>query len=88
MARAGTPGRAHMFLQARLVQEFRSAERVDPLVLEAVRALMPWQPVSIDTLATHLALSASQLRRRCLHVVEWLLRSSSGRCGSVLPRHP
>jgi AraC-like DNA-binding protein len=43
--------------------------RVDPLVREAVTALMPWHPVSIDTLATHLALSASQLRRRCLHSV-------------------
>jgi AraC-like DNA-binding protein len=30
---------------------------------------MPWHPVNIDTLATHLALSASQLRRRCLQSV-------------------
>jgi AraC-like DNA-binding protein len=30
---------------------------------------MPWHPVNIDTLAGHLALSASQLRRRCLHAV-------------------
>jgi AraC-like DNA-binding protein len=42
---------------------------VDPLVGEAVSALMPWHPVSIDTLAAHLAVSASQLRRRCLHAV-------------------
>jgi AraC-like DNA-binding protein len=42
---------------------------VDPLVGEAVKALMPWHPVNIDTLATHLALSASQLRRRCLQAV-------------------
>ena len=42
---------------------------MDPLVREAVQALMPWHPVNIDTLATHLALSASQLRRRCLHAV-------------------
>jgi AraC-like DNA-binding protein len=69
MARAGTPERALMFLQAYLVQEFRRAAGVDPLVREAVQALMPWQPVNIDTLATHLALSASQLRRRCLHAV-------------------
>ena len=65
MARAGTPERALMFLQAHLVQEFRSAVCVDSLVGEAVQALMPWHPVDIDTLATHLALSASQLRRRC-----------------------
>jgi AraC-like DNA-binding protein len=31
--------------------------------------LMPWHPVNIDALANHLALSASQLRRRCLHAV-------------------
>jgi AraC-like DNA-binding protein len=69
MAGAGAPERALMFLRAHLVQEFRGAVRVDPLVGEAVKALMPWHPVNIDTLATHLALSASQLRRRCLHAV-------------------
>jgi AraC-like DNA-binding protein len=69
MARAATPERALMFLQAHLLQEFRRAGRMDPLVVEAVKALMPWHPVNIDTLATHLALSPSQLRRRCLHAV-------------------
>lgn len=69
IARAGTPERALMFVQAHLLQEFRRTVRVDPLVGEAVKALMPWHPVNIDTLATHLALSASQLRRRCLHAV-------------------
>ena len=69
MVRAGTPERALMFLQAHLVQEFRRAAGVDPLVGEAVQALMPWHPVNIDALAAHLALSASQLRRRCLHAV-------------------
>jgi AraC-like DNA-binding protein len=69
MAQAGTPERALMFLQAHLLQEFRRAVRVDPLVREAVTALMPWHPVNIHALASHLALSASQLRRRCLHAV-------------------
>jgi AraC-like DNA-binding protein len=69
MARAATPERALMFLQTHLLQEFRRAVGVDPLVGEAVKVLMPWYPVNIDTLATHLALSASQLRRRCLHAV-------------------
>ena len=70
MAGAGTPEQALMILQAHLVREFRSAARVDPLVGEAVKALMPWHPVNIDSLATtHLALSSSQLRRRCLHAV-------------------
>jgi len=67
MALAGTPERALVILQDYLLLEFRS--RADPLVSEAVRALMPWQPVNIDGLANHLALSASQLRRRCLHAV-------------------
>jgi AraC-like DNA-binding protein len=69
MAGAATPERALMLLQAHLVREFRSVVGMDPLVGEAVKALMPWHPVSIDTLARHLALSASQLRRRCLHAV-------------------
>jgi AraC-like DNA-binding protein len=69
MARAGTPEQALRLAQAHLLREFRSAGRADPLVGAAVRALMPWHPVNIDTLATHLALSASQLRRRCLHAV-------------------
>jgi AraC-like DNA-binding protein len=69
MARAETPERALAALQVHLRQEFRSAGRVDPLMGEAVQALMPWHPVNIDALATHLALSPSQLRRRCLHAV-------------------
>ncbi|WP_202806733.1 helix-turn-helix domain-containing protein [Kribbella catacumbae] len=68
MALAGEPERALVVLQAHLLQEFRATE-MDPLVGEAVRALMPWQPVNIDSLANYLALSASQLRRRCLHAV-------------------
>jgi AraC-like DNA-binding protein len=69
MARAAAPERALAVLQTHLLHEFRTAVQVDPLVGEAVRVLMPWHPVNIDTLATHLALSASQLRRRCLHAV-------------------
>jgi AraC-like DNA-binding protein len=68
-ARARTPERALTFVQAHLLHEFRSVAGVDPLVGEAVQALMPWHPVDVGTLATHLALSASQLRRRCLHAV-------------------
>jgi AraC-like DNA-binding protein len=69
MAQTETPERALGLLQAHLVQEFRSGTRTDPLVDEAVRALMPWHPVNIDALAGHLALSASQLRRRCVQAV-------------------
>ncbi|MEU8364131.1 DUF6597 domain-containing transcriptional factor [Nonomuraea sp. NPDC048882] len=68
MARETSPERALLYLQAQLLNEFR-ADRLDPLVREAVRGLMPWQPVSIDSLASELALSSSQLRRRCLQAV-------------------
>jgi AraC-like DNA-binding protein len=69
MTGARTPEQALMLLQAHLLREFRAGAHVDPLVSEAVRALMPWHPVNIDSVAGHLALSASQLRRRCLHAV-------------------
>jgi AraC-like DNA-binding protein len=69
MMGAGTPERALMLLQTHLLREFRGGARVDPLVSEAVKALMPWHPVNIHSVATHFALSASQLRRRCLHAV-------------------
>ncbi|WP_132207308.1 helix-turn-helix domain-containing protein [Kribbella steppae] len=69
MAQATTPERALTYLQAHLLNEFRTTARLDALVNEAVRALMPWHPINIDNLATHLALSGSQLRRRCLHTV-------------------
>jgi len=61
---AASPERALDVIQARL-----PVSAVDPLVAEAVRLLMPWRPVDIDTLAGHLALSPSQLRRRCLQAV-------------------
>ncbi|MFC7273030.1 DUF6597 domain-containing transcriptional factor [Paractinoplanes rhizophilus] len=69
MARAETPERALLALQSHLLREYRRAAPVDPLVRAAVRALMPWRAVHIDALAGHLALSGSQLRRRCLQAV-------------------
>lgn len=69
LARAATPSQALMLLQTHLLHQFRVRASFDPLVAEAVQALMPWTPVNIDTLATYLALSPSQLRRRCLHAV-------------------
>src|SRR5947208_5226319 len=50
MAGAGTPEQSLMLLQAHLLHEYRSAAHVDPLVGEAVQALMPWHPLNIDTL--------------------------------------
>ncbi|WP_371403010.1 helix-turn-helix domain-containing protein [Kribbella sp. NBC_00662] len=43
--------------------------RPDPVVAEMVRRLMPWERTGIATLADDLALSESQLRRRCLTAV-------------------
>jgi len=64
VATAGSPERALEVVQARL-----PVTAADPWVNEAVRLLMPWRPVDIDSLAGHLALSPSQLRRRCLQAV-------------------
>ncbi|MFD3401097.1 helix-turn-helix domain-containing protein [Kribbella sp. NPDC058693] len=50
------------------VQRYLARQRLrpDPLVAELVRRLMPWDPTGIASLADDLALSESQLRRRCL----------------------
>ena len=69
IADAPGPEAALDLLQAHLLRAYRSAGRVDPLVGEAVRHLMPWHPVEIGALADHLAISPSQLRRRCLYTV-------------------
>nr|WP_238334592.1 AraC family transcriptional regulator [Kribbella amoyensis] len=69
MALAKSPELALAALQNHLLHEYRRTTPVDPLMGEAVQALMPWHPVNIDNLATHLALSASQLRRRCLQTI-------------------
>src|SRR5690606_6328540 len=67
--RSGTPERAVQVLQRLLLRERRRQDPADPLVQAAVLALMPWQRVEIDSLAERLALSPSQLRRRCQRVV-------------------
>lgn len=61
MACATGPVAALDVLQAHLVRQ----RRVDSLIREAVRRLMPWHPLEVGTLATDLAISSSQLRRRC-----------------------
>jgi AraC-like DNA-binding protein len=69
VAAAPGPEAALGLLQGHLLQTLRCAGHSDPLVREAVRRLMPWHPVEIGTLAEHLAISTTQLRRRCLHLV-------------------
>jgi AraC-like DNA-binding protein len=69
VAAASGPQAALGVLQAHLLQTVRCAGHGDPLVQEAVRRLMPWHPVEIGALAEHLAISTTQLWRRCRHLV-------------------
>jgi AraC-like DNA-binding protein len=63
------PEAALDLLQAHLLRTFRRAGIADRLVTQAARLLMPWDPVDVHTIAAHLSISQSQLRRRCLHAV-------------------
>lgn len=69
LAEAPDPDAALDLLQRYLVRQQLRADASNPLVAEAVRRLMPWQPVEIGRLTTHLAISESQLRRRFLATV-------------------
>lgn len=69
LAAAPGPDAALELLQRQLVHRHQLIERRDPLVAEAVRRLMPWEPVDIGELTTHLSISPSQLRRRFLSTV-------------------
>jgi AraC-like DNA-binding protein len=53
-------------LQDHLAASYGRAGGGDQLVLEAVRRLMPWQPVGVASVADELSISSAQLRRRCL----------------------
>jgi AraC-like DNA-binding protein len=69
VASADGPDAALNLVQAHLLRTFRSAGQPDPLIREAVLRLMPWHPVEIGALADHLAISNTQLWRRCLDLV-------------------
>jgi AraC-like DNA-binding protein len=69
MGQATTPALALATLQSHLLRELGRSSRPDLLIAEAVQLLMPWRPLTVGTVATHLGLSVSQLRRRCLHSV-------------------
>jgi AraC-like DNA-binding protein len=56
-------------LQQHLLVLRAAGPRPDPLVAEAVRQLMPWRIDEIGPLSWRLAISESQLRRRCRAVV-------------------
>jgi AraC-like DNA-binding protein len=68
---AAAPGQdeAVDVLQRHLLRLQAGTGRPDPLVAEAVRRLMPWQPVEITALTRQLGISSSQLRRRFLATV-------------------
>jgi AraC-like DNA-binding protein len=66
LADASGPDSALQVLQLDLVRRQACSPPPDPLVAEAVRRLMPWQPTGISQLTEDLAISESQLRRRCL----------------------
>jgi len=68
-AAAAGPDAALGLIQRHLLRTFRCAGRSDPLIREAARRLMPWHPVEIGALAEHLAISTTQLWRRCLEQV-------------------
>jgi AraC-like DNA-binding protein len=69
MSNAQSPEMALSVLQANLVRRMAAGTDADPLVSEAVRRLMPWRAGHVGSLSTELAISHSQLRRRCLATV-------------------
>jgi AraC-like DNA-binding protein len=66
LAQAPGPDAALQLLQLELVRRLARTAPADSLVAEAVRRLMPWRPTGISQLTEDLAISESQLRRRCL----------------------
>ena len=66
LAEAPGPDAALRSLQLDLLRRQARTPPPDPLVAEAVRRLMPWQPTQIGPLTEDLAISKSQLRRRFL----------------------
>jgi AraC-like DNA-binding protein len=66
LAAAPTPEDALSVLQRFVAQELREAPPADPLVSEAVTRLMPGRPAEVADVAQDLAISRSQLRRRCV----------------------
>jgi transcriptional regulator GlxA family with amidase domain len=61
---AASPTKALAGLQRHIVGRLGDAPGPDPLVLEAVRQLMPWRRAEVGSLTSSLFLSERQLRRR------------------------
>jgi AraC-like DNA-binding protein len=56
-------------LEADVARRLESAPRLDPLVEEAVRRLMPWHAPDVASLHDALHISERQLRRRCIAAI-------------------
>jgi AraC-like DNA-binding protein len=65
VAGAASPDGALTRLQQHIVGRLGSAPGPDPLVLEAVRRMMPWRTGDVRSLTSSLYISERQLRRRC-----------------------
>ena len=66
---AGSPEEALLMLQEQLIGRRAGGAQPDPVVSEAVQRLTPWRAGQIGSLSSLLAISESQLRRRCLAAV-------------------
>jgi len=66
LATVATPEDALAELQRFIARELRQSPMPDPLVVEAVSLLMPGRSADVASVADALALSRSQLRRRCV----------------------
>lgn len=66
LALAGSADAALAILQDWLVSRRATAAEPDRLVGEAIRRLMPWCTGDVGSISSRLAISESQLRRRCL----------------------
>lgn len=69
LADAGSAEVALVILQHWLVDRRRATLGPDRLVGEAIRQLMPWRAGDVRAISSRLAISESQLRRRCLAAV-------------------
>jgi hypothetical protein len=78
---AGSPEEALSIVQEHLIGRRADDRQPDTVVSEAVRRLMPWRAGETGSLSSLLAISESQLRRRCLAAVVSAPRACSGRCG-------
>ena len=69
MAAAASAADAAALLEHAIVDRLADAPPPDPLVLEAVRALLPWGATEVSAIPAELHISERQLRRRMLTAI-------------------